>query len=147
MVLAETARIGLDMMTTGAPRSTVLLNSCIEDVVAAAGNSNGLKLGLGKGEGHRAWSELLGIVLLELGLLQGDRNAIVVSHWLGLDIHDVGVPRLGGSPHRPEAWHGAHHETGALHQQPTTRPGGATPIPDHWQGIVIRIEDDVAVTA
>lgn len=89
--------------------------------------------------------------LLELGLLEGDLEAVIseerykrfylhsTSHWLGLDVHDVGTYRRHGEP-RPLA-------PGMVL---TVEPGLYLPddedIPEAFRGIGIRIEDDVAVT-
>ncbi|KXS37119.1 MAG: Xaa-Pro aminopeptidase [Halomonadaceae bacterium T82-2] len=90
--------------------------------------------------------------LIELGLLTGDLEARIedgsyrrfylhsTSHWLGLDVHDVGDYRVDGEP-RPLA-------PGMVL---TVEPGLYIPadddIPEALRGIGIRIEDDVAVTA
>ena len=90
--------------------------------------------------------------LIRLGLLEGDTEACVAdesykrfylhstSHWLGLDVHDVGMYRIDGQP-RPL-------EPGMV---VTIEPGlyipNAEDIPQAYRGIGIRIEDDVAVTA
>ncbi|MGR2738608.1 Xaa-Pro aminopeptidase [Billgrantia sp. Q4P2] len=90
--------------------------------------------------------------LIQLGLLDGDVKARIedesykrfylhsTSHWLGLDVHDVGDYRLEGKP-RPL-------EPGMVL---TVEPGLYIPadedIPQRFRGIGIRIEDDVAVTA
>ena len=61
------------------------------------------------------------------------------SHWLGLDVHDVGSYRVDGEP-RPL-------EPGMVL---TIEPGlyipDAEDIPAAYRGIGIRIEDDVIVT-
>lgn len=89
--------------------------------------------------------------LIELGLLSGELEACIesksfrrfylhsTSHWLGLDVHDVGSYRVDGEP-RPL-------EPGMV---VTIEPGlyipDAEDIPVAYRGIGIRIEDDVAVT-
>src|SRR5262245_13036058 len=89
----------------------------------------------------------------ELGLLAGSTDEIVAkesyrrfymhqtSHWLGLDVHDVGVYRPGGAP-RPL-------EPGMVF---TVEPGlyvapSLEDVDPRWRGIGVRIEDDVVVTA
>jgi Xaa-Pro aminopeptidase len=62
------------------------------------------------------------------------------SHWLGLDVHDVGAYAVGGKP-RPLA-------PGIVF---TVEPGLYVPlreekVPAHLRGIGVRIEDDVVVT-
>ncbi|MEO1870702.1 Xaa-Pro aminopeptidase [Cobetia amphilecti] len=90
--------------------------------------------------------------LVELGLLQGEVEELIssdayrrfylhsTSHWLGLDVHDVGSYREAGEP-RPLV-------PGMVL---TIEPGLYIPqdgdIPLEYRGIGIRIEDDVAVTA
>ena len=62
------------------------------------------------------------------------------SHWLGMDVHDVGRYYVGGK-HRP------------LEQDfvLTVEPGiyiasDAEDVDERWRGIGVRIEDDVVVT-
>ena len=63
---------------------------------------------------------------MELGLLHGDPEQLIAqgdherfcphktSHWLGLDVHDVGDYRLGDS-WRDLTWHGAYCRARYLH--------------------------------
>ena len=90
--------------------------------------------------------------LIELGLLEGDLDARIedesykrfylhsTSHWLGLDVHDVGGQRRDGEPREL-----------APGMVLTVEPGLYIPadddIPAALRGIGIRIEDDVVVTA
>ncbi|MFW6346971.1 MAG: M24B family metallopeptidase, partial [Halomonas sp.] len=90
--------------------------------------------------------------LVGLGLLEGEVQARIddesyrrfylhsTSHWLGLDVHDVGGYRRDGEP-RPLV-------PGMVL---TVEPGLYVPaeddIPEAFRGIGIRIEDDVVVTA
>ena len=92
--------------------------------------------------------------LVDLKLLKGRVDDIIekqaytrfcphkASHWLGLDVHDVGDYRLGGE------WREL--EPGMV---PTVEPGlyirdddANAGIPARFRGIGIRIEDDVLVT-
>jgi Xaa-Pro aminopeptidase len=96
--------------------------------------------------------------LMELGLLQGNPEEIIkeekykaffmhgTGHFLGLDVHDVGVRKMG------ETW-----QTFQPGQVVTVEPGiyirpdfqnleGQPEVPERWLGIGIRIEDDVLVT-
>lgn len=97
--------------------------------------------------------------LLDLGLLKGDLEEIIkeekykpfymhrTGHWLGLDVHDVGVYK-----HNEDTWqnfqsgHIVTVEPG-IYISPYIQPAEGQPeIPDNWKGIGIRIEDDVLVT-
>lgn len=90
--------------------------------------------------------------MVALGLLAGDVDEIVASesyrtyymhgtsHWLGLDVHDVGLYRQN---HEPRAL-----EPGMVF---TVEPGLYIPVddpkaPEHFRGVGVRIEDDVIVT-
>ncbi|ATJ81012.1 aminopeptidase P N-terminal domain-containing protein [Halomonas beimenensis] len=89
--------------------------------------------------------------LLELGLLSGDLEACLeahacrrfyphaTSHWLGLDVHDVGSYRHDGEPRLLIPG-----------MVLTIEPGLYVPedddLPAAFRGLGIRIEDDVAVT-
>lgn len=90
--------------------------------------------------------------LLKLGLLTGDKQEILAkgdykafymhrtSHWLGMDVHDVGRYHQAGAP-RPL-------EPGFVL---TIEPGLYIPVQaaveERYRGIGVRIEDDVLVTA
>jgi Xaa-Pro aminopeptidase len=90
--------------------------------------------------------------MLGLGLLSGDLEELIAreaykpyymhstSHWLGLDVHDVGSYRVGGEPRRL-----------APGQVFTVEPGLYVSKDDEkadprFRGIGIRIEDDLAIT-
>jgi Xaa-Pro aminopeptidase len=91
--------------------------------------------------------------LVELGLLQGDAATAVeseaykryymhnTSHWLGLDVHDVGAYTIGGRP-RPLAPGMVFTVEPGLY----IAPDDETADP-RYRGIGVRIEDDVLVTA
>lgn len=90
--------------------------------------------------------------LIELGLLDGELEACIedesykrfylhsTSHWLGLDVHDVGAYRQDGEPRRLVPGM-------VLTVEPGLYIPDADDIPTALRGIGIRIEDDVAVTA
>ena len=66
------------------------------------------------------------------------------SHWLGLDVHDVGDYKVG------EVWRELEPDMvltvePGLYIAPGTKVGNRT-VAKKWQGIGIRIEDDVLVT-
>ena len=90
--------------------------------------------------------------LIDIGLLEGDLDALIedkkyepfymhrTSHWLGMDVHDVGHYYVDGK-HRPL-------EPGFVL---TVEPGvyiatDAEGVDERWRGIGVRIEDDVLVT-
>ena len=90
--------------------------------------------------------------LVDVGLLSGGVDSLIeekkyqafymhrTSHWLGMDVHDVGRYYVDGV-HRPL-------EAGFVL---TIEPGvyvapDAEDVDERWRGIGIRIEDDVAVT-
>ncbi len=91
--------------------------------------------------------------LLALGLLTGDPEEIRESesydafcphrssHWLGLDVHDVGSYRVDGQWRQLEEGMVLTVEPGLY-----IRPGTEC-VDAEWQGIGVRIEDDVLVTA
>lgn len=99
--------------------------------------------------------------LIDLKLLVGDIEEIIkeekykpfymhrTGHWLGLDVHDVGLYKIGEAE---DAWQPLQAgqvvtvEPG-LYISPDIKPAEGQPeIPDCWKGIGIRIEDDVLVT-
>ncbi|MFO7178386.1 MAG: aminopeptidase P N-terminal domain-containing protein [Pseudomonadota bacterium] len=99
---------------------------------------------------HAAALDVIVDGLIELGLVEGPRTIALeekryqtffmhgTSHWLGMDVHDVGRYRRGGAP-RPL-------EPGMVL---TVEPGIYVPqsagIDPRFAGIGVRIEDDVLV--
>jgi Xaa-Pro aminopeptidase len=96
--------------------------------------------------------------LMELGLLQGDIEEIIkeekykpfymhrTGHWLGLDVHDVGVYQYGENPQLLQPGQVLTVEPG-IYIGPNIKPVEGQPeVPEKWRGIGIRIEDDVLVT-
>ncbi len=90
--------------------------------------------------------------LVELGILKGDVESLIAEetykkfymhragHWLGMDVHDVGDYKVSGQ------WRVL--EPGMVL---TVEPGiyiapGTEGLAKKWQGIGVRIEDDVLVT-
>jgi len=63
------------------------------------------------------------------------------SHWLGMDVHDVGNYRQGGKPRKLEPGMVLTVEPGIY------VPADDTKAPAEMRGIGIRIEDDVLITA
>jgi Xaa-Pro aminopeptidase len=90
--------------------------------------------------------------LVALGVLRGDVDTIVnegtykkyymhrTSHWLGMDVHDVGRYHLGGQPRPLEAGMLLTVEPGLYF------PADDPAVPEGLRGCGIRIEDDVLVT-
>ncbi|NJO79729.1 MAG: M24 family metallopeptidase [Cyanobacteria bacterium RM1_2_2] len=97
--------------------------------------------------------------LLDLGLLQGDIEEIIkeekykpfymhrTGHWLGLDVHDVGVYQHGETPHNLEPGQVLTVEPGIYISSYIKPVEGQPEVDPRWHGIGIRIEDDVLVTA
>ncbi len=96
--------------------------------------------------------------LIGLGLLQGDIEEIIkeekykpffmhgTGHWLGLDVHDVGVRQIGETWQSFQSGQVVTVEPG-IYIRPDFKPFEGQPeVPDRWRGIGIRIEDDVLVT-
>lgn len=113
---------------------------------------NYLKPGIVFKELHEMASSLLTDLMLDLGLLSGRKSDIIdaqehkkyyphgVGHWLGMDVHDMGMYLIKDQP-RPI--------------QPnmcfTIEPGlyipeDDTSAPEKFRGIGIRIEDDIRIT-
>ena len=103
---------------------------------------------------HEVAVRILTEGMVKLGLLTGDLDALIkenafrryymhrTSHWLGLDVHDVGSYRLADGSPRPL-------EPGMVF---TIEPGiyiakDDEQAPAQFRGIGIRIEDDILVTA
>ncbi|MBA3924031.1 MAG: Xaa-Pro dipeptidase, partial [Nostocaceae cyanobacterium] len=96
--------------------------------------------------------------LVELGLIKGEIDKLIeeekykpfymhrTGHWLGLDVHDVGVYQQGENPQLLQPGQVLTVEPG-LYIVPDTKPAEDQPEVDpRWIGIGIRIEDDVLVT-
>lgn len=97
--------------------------------------------------------------LVELGILKGEIDKLIeeekykpfymhrTGHWLGLDVHDVGVYQHGeDKPQILQPGQVLTVEPG-LYIVPDTKPAEDQPEIDlRWSGIGIRIEDDVLVT-
>ncbi|MFY7805763.1 MAG: aminopeptidase P N-terminal domain-containing protein [Limnoraphis robusta] len=96
--------------------------------------------------------------LMELGLLTGDIEEIIkeekykpfymhrTGHWLGLDVHDVGVYQWGENPQPLQPGQVLTVEPG-IYISPDIKPVEGQPeVDQRWRGIGVRIEDDVLVT-
>lgn len=102
---------------------------------------------------HAACVEVLARGLVELGLLQGAVAEVIekatykrfymhkTSHWLGMDVHDVGRYHVDRAPRALEPGM-------VLTVEPGLYVGADDATVDaQWRGIGIRIEDDILVTA
>src|SRR5450432_3923096 len=102
-------------------------------------------------EVHAASVEVITRGLVELGIIEGPVETAIselrykpyfmhkTSHYLGMDVHDVGSYFIGGKPRPLEAGMVVTVEPGiyiANHAQ----------VPEQYRGIGVRIEDDVLVT-
>jgi Xaa-Pro aminopeptidase len=102
---------------------------------------------------HTLAVELLTRGMVELGLLKGEVQPLIdsnayrrfymhrTSHWLGMDVHDVGIYAPEGKPRALVPG-----------MVLTVEPGlyvaaEASDVPDELRGIGIRVEDDVLVTS
>jgi Xaa-Pro aminopeptidase len=103
-------------------------------------------------EMHERSVEILTEGMVRLGLLEGDVKKLIeeetykkfymhrLGHYLGMDVHDVGLYHTDGQPRAVES--------GIVM---TVEPGlyisaAAEGVPDKYRGIGVRIEDDVLVT-
>ena len=90
--------------------------------------------------------------LVRLGLLQGDVETLVkdeaykpffmhkTSHWLGMDVHDVGNYYVGGKARELEPGMVLTVEPGIYIGKDNEK------VAPEWRGIGVRIEDDILVT-
>jgi Xaa-Pro aminopeptidase len=102
---------------------------------------------------HTVAVRVLAEALIGLGLLEGSVDEVVqgekhkrfymhrTSHWLGRDVHDVGLYRVGDAPRALEPGMVFTVEPGLY------IPADAADVAEPFRGIGIRIEDDVLVTA
>lgn len=108
-------------------------------------------------EGYAAAMRILSDGLVDLGILKGNKEEIFtkgghqaftmhgISHWLGLDVHDTGDYRMTPGTRGGERI----LEPGMVL---TVEPGvyipkGMEGVDPKWQGIGVRLEDDILVTA
>ncbi len=101
---------------------------------------------------HEAAIREIVLGLLEIGLLEGDAGELIASeayrkfymtktgHWLGMDVHDVGEYQIEDEWRVFEAGMVTTIEPGIY------IPQGMAGVDQRWQGIGVRIEDDVLVT-
>ena len=128
--------------------------AAIYDVVLAAQTAaiNCISPGVTYDQANKATIEVITQGLVELGILSGDVDQLItegayrefymhsVSHWLGMDVHDVGDYKINNQ------WRV--YEAGMLL---TIEPGiyiaaDNQNVDKKWRGIAVRIEDDILVT-
>lgn len=102
---------------------------------------------------HRQVCTVLVEGLRDLHLLDGDVDDLIktgafrrfyphgTSHWLGMDVHDVGLYTVKGEPRILEPGMVFTIEPGIYIQ-----PSDAGQVPDEYRNIGIRIEDDILIT-
>jgi Xaa-Pro aminopeptidase len=100
---------------------------------------------------HREALEVLTAGLIKLGLIEGPLSVAIeqerykpyymhrTSHWLGMDVHDVGDYFVSKRPRELEAGF-------VLTIEPGLYIAHGSPCDPMWHGIGVRIEDDVLVT-
>ncbi len=105
---------------------------------------------------HEAAIKVITKGLIKLGLLKGNLRTLIkeqahrtfymhrTGHWLGMDVHDVGDYKVGDVWRELEPGMVLTVEPG-LYIAPGTKVGKRA-VAKKWQGIGIRIEDDVLVT-
>jgi Xaa-Pro aminopeptidase len=101
---------------------------------------------------HAACVEVITKGLVRLGLLQGEVDQLIkdeaykpffmhkTSHWLGMDVHDVGNYYVGGKARALEPGMVLTVEPGIYIGKDYDK------VPAEWRGIGVRIEDDILVT-
>jgi len=124
----------------------------VEAVLAAQREAiDAVKPGVRFDDVHQAALRVLVGGLIELGILSGDPEEVLAkeayrpfymhrtSHWLGMDVHDVGAYRAGDESRKLEPGMVLTVEPG-LYVSPRAE------APEAFRGIGVRIEDDVLVT-
>ena len=101
---------------------------------------------------HAACVEVITRGLVKLGILEGDVDQLIkdeahkpffmhkTSHWLGMDVHDVGNYHVGGKPRPLEPGMVLTVEPGIYISRDNAK------VAPEWRGIGVRIEDDILVT-
>jgi Xaa-Pro aminopeptidase len=101
---------------------------------------------------HNACVDVITRGLVKLGLLQGEVEQLVkdeafkpffmhkTSHWLGMDVHDVGNYYVGGKSRELQPGMVLTVEPGIYIGKDYDK------VPVEWRGIGVRIEDDILVT-
>ncbi len=101
---------------------------------------------------HAACVDVVTRGLVKLGILTGDVDQLIhddahkpffmhkTSHWLGMDVHDVGNYHVGGKARPLEPGMVLTVEPGIYISKDDDR------VAPEWRGIGVRIEDDILVT-
>ncbi|MBC7384580.1 MAG: aminopeptidase P N-terminal domain-containing protein [Cryobacterium sp.] len=143
--ITRTFPVGKEFSKTQAAIYDLVLKSQLECIAMA-------KPGATMAAIHRHASEVLVEGALSLGLMKGKVDEIITSgkvkqfyphgtgHWLGMDVHDIGLYQLNGEPRKLEAGMMFTIEPG-FYVQPDDLHA-----PAEYRGIGVRIEDDVLVT-
>lgn len=144
--ITRTFPVGKKFTKTQATIYDLVLKAQLECIAMA-------KPGVTQAQIHRHASEVLAEGALSLGLLKGKTDELISSgalkrfyphgtgHWLGMDVHDIGLYQLGGEPRKLEAGMMFTIEPG-FYIQPNDMDA-----PAEYRGIGIRIEDDILITA
>jgi Xaa-Pro aminopeptidase len=102
---------------------------------------------------HSACVDVITRGLVKLGLLEGEIEQLIkeeaykpffmhkTSHWLGMDVHDVGNYYVGGKARELEPGMVLTVEPGIYISKDNDK------VAPEWRGIGVRIEDDILVTA
>jgi Xaa-Pro aminopeptidase len=100
---------------------------------------------------HAASVEVITRGLIELGIIEGPLESAITelkykpyfmhktSHYLGMDVHDVGAYFISGKPRLLEAGM-------VITVEPGIYIAHGAAVPEQYRGIGVRIEDDVLVT-
>jgi Xaa-Pro aminopeptidase len=134
----------------------------IYNIVLAAQEASfrAIRPGIPLSDVHNASAEVIKDGLLRLGLIT-DRNSNQfriwfmhgTSHWLGMNVHDVGIPGVKLAPDMVFTVEpGIYIRTDALDYLPDTPENqkfiaAVRPAFEKYKGIGVRIEDDVVVTS
>jgi Xaa-Pro aminopeptidase len=101
---------------------------------------------------HKACVEVITRGLVKLGLLEGEVEKLIeseaykpfymhrTSHWLGMDVHDVGSYYVNGKARELAPGHVITVEPGIYIGRDYDK------VAPEWRGIGVRIEDDILVT-
>jgi Xaa-Pro aminopeptidase len=132
------------------------------DVVLAARDAaiDAVRPGIPAREVHQAAARTLVAGMIDLGILDGDLDSLLdndsawkpffphsTSHWLGLDVHDVGTYTRDDRPRPLQPGMVLTVEPGLyMPAEADARDGDNSAVPPQFRGFGIRIEDDILVT-